>query len=131
GVAGGAAGWWYRAARPEARLQRGRDAVRRGDWDAAEALADCLEAAGEADRANLLRGEVLAARKRWADALQVLNKILDEGDLRLQAAVTTGRCLTELGDRREAHRVYSWVLSQDGDNADAHRGMAAIACALR
>jgi tetratricopeptide (TPR) repeat protein len=122
-----AAGWWYRATRPEARLQRGRDAVRRGDWEAAEVLADRLEAAGDANRANLLRGESLAARQRWPEALQALNKIFDEGELRVQAAVAAGRCLTEMGDRREAHRVYSWVLSQDKDNADAHRGMAAIA----
>src|SRR5262245_30188946 len=127
-VAGGAsAAWWYRSTRPDARLQRGRDAIRQGEWDQSEPLADRLEVAGESDRANLLSGEALAARHRWHDALQVLNKILDEGDLRFQAAVTVGRCLLEEGDRREAFRAFSFVLDADKDNVDAHRGMAAIA----
>jgi tetratricopeptide (TPR) repeat protein len=126
-VAASAAGWWYHSARPEVRMSRGRDAIRRGDWDAVEAISDRLEASGETDRANLLRGEALAERKRWPQALQALNRILDEGPLRLQAAVTAGRCLAELSELQEAHRVFTFVLSQDKDNVDAHRGMAAIA----
>ena len=120
-------GWWYHSIQPDTRLKRGRAAINHSDWDTVDSLADKLEAVGETDRANLLRGEALAARQRWKEALTVLNKIVDEGDLRLRSAVTVGRCLVALGELREAHRVYSFVLSQDKDNIDAHRGMAAIA----
>ena len=125
--AGGAAVWWYYSIQPDSRMRRGRAAIARSDWSAVDSLADKLEASGETDRANLLRGEALAGRGRWKEALAVLNKIIDEGELRRRSAVTVGRCLVEIGELREAFRVFSFVLSQDKDDIDAHRGMAAIA----
>jgi tetratricopeptide (TPR) repeat protein len=118
---------WYYQTRPEKRLQRGRSAIERGDWDTATRISDRLEAAGQLDRANLLRGESLAARERWDEALPILNRIRDEGPLRLQAAVVVGKCLLGRKELREAYRVYSFVLTQDSDNVEAHRGLAAIA----
>jgi hypothetical protein len=123
-----AAGWWRHASRPGYRLQRGREALQRHDYDAAGAIADCLEAAGEADRAQLLRGESLMRLRRFADALAALNRIRDTGELRLEAAVLSARCLLEL---RQALRAYAWVLSQDPDQVDAYRGLTAIAYDLR
>lgn len=119
-------GWWYRTTRPGYRMQRGREAVRQKDWERARSLVDWLEASGEADLARLLDGESLLAQGRPGDALRELNRIRDEGALRLRGAALSGRCLLELQELREAHRVFSWVLEQDPDNVDAQRGMAAL-----
>jgi Flp pilus assembly protein TadD len=50
-----------------------------------------------------------------------------EGRLRVEAALIAGKCLLALDNRREAYRVLSWVLDQDDDQVDAHRGLAALA----
>lgn len=125
-LGGGLGTWWYVTTRPAYRLERGRDAIRRQNWARAEALADRLEAAGEDSLARLLRGESLLAQGLPADALRELNQLRDEGAIRLEAAVLSGRCLLELKELREALRVFSWVLDQDADHVDARRGMAAL-----
>jgi tetratricopeptide (TPR) repeat protein len=119
--------WWRHTSRPGYRLQRGREALQQDDYDAAGAIADALEASGEADRARLLRGESLLRQRRFADALAALNRIRDAGELRLEAAVLSARCLLELRELRQARQAYAWVLSRDPDQIDAHRGLAAIA----
>src|SRR5262249_48207264 len=112
---------------PEYRFQRGREAVQRGDWDEAETFAARLDASGAANLAHLLRGESLLTQDRPTEALRELNKVRDEGEVRRKAACLSGRCLLALGQRREAHRAFSFVLEQDYDDVDAHRGMAALA----
>jgi tetratricopeptide (TPR) repeat protein len=124
---GSASAWWYRITRPEYRFHCGREAIRKGDWQTAEAWATRLEASGAANLAHLLRGEALLTQEEPAAALRELNKVRDEGDLRRKAACLSGRCLLALGLRREAHRAFSFVLEQDNDDVDAHRGMAAVA----
>src|SRR5262249_690681 len=111
----------------EYRMQRGREAIGRHDYDAVDAIAEKLEAAGEADRANLLRGEALMHQERYGAALSTLNQIQEKGEVHFQSVVLSARCLLELRRLREADAVYSWVLAQDPENADAHRGVAAIA----
>jgi tetratricopeptide (TPR) repeat protein len=119
-------GWRYRVTRADYRLGRGQEAVREGDWKEAEQLAHRLEATGHPDHAHLLRGELHFARKQPELALAEMNQIRDEGSIRLRAAVLTGRCLLDLGANNEAERVFFFVINQDPDNLDAHRGLAAI-----
>jgi tetratricopeptide (TPR) repeat protein len=121
------AGWWYYTTRPEYVFRRGREAVRREDWQRLDACVERLEAAGEADRAAFLRGTALVERRRFPAALAFLNRVRGESSLRVEAATLSGRCLLELGELREAYRVFSWVLEQDPDEVEAHRGMGAIA----
>jgi tetratricopeptide (TPR) repeat protein len=123
-AAGG--GWWYYVTRPEYRWQRGQQALRENDWLAAEEFARKLEASGEPDRARLLRGEALFRQRRYADAVTELNQVRDEGDLRLRAATLQGQCFLRLNFLREAHRAFQFVVDQQPDNPDAHRGLAAV-----
>lgn len=74
----------------------------------------------------MLRGELFFARKQPDLALTEFNQIRDQGSLRLRAAVLTGRCLLDLGANNEAEQVFFFVLNQDPDNLDAHRGLAVI-----
>jgi tetratricopeptide (TPR) repeat protein len=123
-AAGGS--WWYYVTRPAYRWQRGQEALRDEDWFRVEAIARELEASGEADGARLLRGEALYRQRRYADAVAELNQVRDEGDLRLRAALLQGRCFLRLNLLRQAHLVFSFVVDQQPDNADAHRGLAAL-----
>lgn len=125
-VAMAAAGWRYRITRPDYRFARGQEALEAGQFKAAEQYAVRLEAAGQADRAHLLRAESLYARRDPEAALRECNQIKDEGDLRVRAAAIAGRCLLDLGEMAEAERVFLLVLSKQPDHVDAHRGLAAI-----
>lgn len=121
------AGWWVLTSRPDYVFRGGLAAIERDDWDGVTAAAERLDAAGQADRACYLRGLTYVKQGRYADGLTHLNRIRDEGELRLQASVQVGRCLLELGELREAHRAFSWVLQQDPDCVDAYRGLGSIA----
>jgi tetratricopeptide (TPR) repeat protein len=123
----GAAGWRYRVTRPDYRLARGQDAIRAGDAQTVRDYAERLEAAGYPDHAHLLRGEALHAFGAPDLALAQFNKIRSEGPIRLRAAVLSGRCLLELGELKEAHRAFEFVVAEQPDNVDGHRGLAAIA----
>lgn len=126
GLVGGVAAWWYRTSQPDYRLRRGQEALRQGDPEKAELLAAALEAGGYQDQANLLRGEILFDRKRYAEALAQFNQIRDQGAIRLEATALSGQCLMNLNEPREATRALRFVLSQQPDHVDAHRGLAAI-----
>jgi len=122
------AAWWRRhITRPDYRFARGEDAVRAKDYPTAQAYADRLEAAGSPDHARLLRAEAFYAKSQPYQALKECNKIQADGDLKLRAAVLSGKCLLDMGDAREANRVFAYVLERQPDNADAHRGLGAIA----
>ena len=120
-------GWRYRITRPDYRFARGQDAIRARNAEAVRAYAARLEAAGYPDHAYLLRGEALFAFGSPDRALEQLNLVQAEGPFRLQAAALSGRCLLELGELREAYRVFSFVVAQQPDHIDGHRGLAAIA----
>ena len=123
-LAGG--GWKYRTSRPDYRLARGQEAVRAGDTAAVRESADRLDAAGHADHAHLLRGDALLAFGSPALALAEFNRIDSTGPLRLRAAALSGRCLLDLGDLKEADRVFRFVVGEQPDHADGHRGLAEI-----
>jgi tetratricopeptide (TPR) repeat protein len=115
---------WYYVTRPAYRWQRGQEALRQNDWSGVEEVARQLEASGEADRARLLRGEANYRHGRYADAVAELNQVRDEGDLRLRAVMLQGKCFLRLNLLREANRCFGFVVDQQPDNADAHRGLA-------
>ena len=121
-----AAGWWYRVTRPDYRLARGRDAIRVGDEWSVRRYADRLESSGHTDHAHLLRGEALHAAGQPAEALVAFNRIDPNGPFRLRVAALAGRCLLELGELGEAHRVFAIVVAESPDDVDGHRGLAAI-----
>ena len=122
------AGWRYRVTRPDYRFERGLQAVRDRDWRTADRLADRLAAAGQEDLAHLLRGEALYARKDPGAALTECNRVRgDGGPNHLRAAALSGRCHLDLDEPTEAQRAFAFVVRQQPENADAHRGLAAAA----
>jgi tetratricopeptide (TPR) repeat protein len=140
GVGGGAYLVWEPGTRPETRLRLGQQALRAGDQATAEHYLWLLEAAGARDAAHLLRAELffrqakplLDAGKRdvTLPALQrcqeELNRIRDRGPLRREAAALSGQCLLYLDEPAQAERAFTFVLQEDPDNLDAHRGLAAL-----
>lgn len=125
-----AAGWRYRVTRPDYRFARGEAAVGDRDWDTADQMADRLEASGHRDEAYWLRAQRYYGCKRAESALTECLRIRPEGPFRHRAAVLAGKCLLELRALGEADSVFAQVLVDEPDNADAHRGMAAIAYEL-
>jgi tetratricopeptide (TPR) repeat protein len=120
--------WWrYRVSRPEYRLARGDEAIQANDWEQVDSLVEKLEAAGRADEAHLLRGKAYLARRRPDLALTQFDTIRENSPHYLVATAQAGRCLLELGARREAFQVFSFLAERDPDHIDAHRGLAAIA----
>lgn len=111
---------------PERMLRLGRDAHRRTDWDAADRRADQLIILNHREHSRLLRGETLFHQKKHASAVDILNRIRDEGDLRVQGVLIQARCMMELGSPREADNAFRYVLSVRPDDVDALRGIAAV-----
>ena len=122
-----AAGARYRVTQPDYRLARGEQAIQDGDWERTESYAGLLEASGHPDHAHLLRGEASRARRHPDLALAEFNKVRDAGSLRLRAATLSGLCLIELKNPAESARVLNYVIGEQPDNVEAHRGLAAIA----
>lgn len=132
-------GAWARheAARPDRQMARARQALAEERYERAEDVAAMLERAGEGDRARLIRAESLRrlaqgqrdsprGRQLLGQALEQLDGIRDTGPLRWQAAVQVGLCLVDLRQLGEAARTFSYVLEQDPEQVDAHRGLAAV-----
>jgi tetratricopeptide (TPR) repeat protein len=118
--------WWYSTTRPDYRLRVGLEALDRGDPDTAELMAARLAAGGYNNHALLLRGKKLLLEGRHARALEELNRIRDTGWIRLEAAVLSGRCQLKLKNPHDAERAFLFVLKQDPNSVDAHRGLAAV-----
>ena len=127
-VAGGM-WWWFRERQVSADylLATGRSALAREDWDTVRQVVERLERAGYEPHSRLLRAEWLWSRGEVASALALAEGVQTEGRLRIEAAVMVGKCLLALENRLEALRVLSWVVEQDADHVDAHRGLAALA----
>src|SRR5262245_33737790 len=122
----GAVGWRYRVTRPDYCLARGEAAVLAKDWDAVVLYAERLEVNGHANYSYLLRGQALYARGHPDLAVVVFNKIRSGGSIQLKAAVVQGRCLLDLGELKEAHRVFIFILSGEPYHTDARRSLAAV-----
>jgi tetratricopeptide (TPR) repeat protein len=121
---GGAVWWWRHTSQPEYRLRQGQWALERGDDETLRHVLLLLEADGQNDAAHLLRGRMLVRDGEYARALVELNRIRDKGELRLEAASLSGRCLLELDQSRRAVDAFRFVLGQRADDLDAHRGLA-------
>lgn len=119
--------WRYMATTPAFRLARGEEAIQSGDWEASEEYATKLEASGFPDHAHFLRGKKLHTQHRPAPALAEFNRIRGDGPIRLRSAVLSGLCLIELRNLPEAVRVLAYVIGEQPDNVEAHRGLAVIA----
>ncbi len=72
-------------------------------------------------------GPKFILRKEFEKVIAECNQIHDEGSIRIQAATLTGKSLLAMGSLAEANRVFSFVINEQADNADAHRGLAAVA----
>jgi tetratricopeptide (TPR) repeat protein len=126
GGAGGAAAWQHHVSRPEYRLRRGQEALRRHDWAAAVEQADLL-AAADPDRAHLLRGQVYLHRGELARAIREYNAIRhDRPEVLAEASLVFGLGLLSVGRLVEAEPLLRYVLDVRPDDADAHRGLAKI-----
>ena len=121
-------GWrWYRSTRPDYRLARGEEAIRAQDWSTAAREIDRLVAAGATDHAAFLRGEYFRATGRPDLGLSAFTEVSPDGRFRVPALVGAGRCLIALGDLQGAHRSFTAAVAAGPDDADAHRGLAAVA----
>jgi tetratricopeptide (TPR) repeat protein len=123
---GGMGAWWHHTSRPDYLLRQGQAALRRGDTEAADVLASRLEASGHADHAHLLLGEIYFRLERPARALHEFNQIHDQGALRLEAVAYSGQCLLQLHNAAEAVRCFEFVLAEQPDHVDCHRGLAIV-----
>jgi tetratricopeptide (TPR) repeat protein len=127
GLVGGGSAWWYHTTRPDYRLRRGQEALRRGELDKAERLVHLLEDGGYLDHAHFLRGALFLHQRRLAEAVSELNQIREENEaVRLEAAVHFGLGFLSLGRPREAEHLLRYVVSRQPDHLDAHRGLAAL-----
>jgi tetratricopeptide (TPR) repeat protein len=93
-------------------------------------MADRLLAAGHSDHAHLLRARVLHARQIPNAALAECTQVREGGALGRRAAALAGKCLLDLGALNDSDRVFSRLVEQEPDDADAHRGVAAVAYEL-
>jgi tetratricopeptide (TPR) repeat protein len=137
----GLAGWnYYRTTRPDYRLRAGREALRRGDLTRGRELAVQLETSGHPDPAHFLRAEALYRQARayveaedlpsatplLREALDELDQIRDEGELRVESEAVAGQCQLYLQNLRAAEAAFLFVLARRPDHVDAHRGLAAL-----
>ncbi len=135
----GDAGWYYHTD-PDYRLRAGQDALRHDRLDRADEVAQAMEADGYKDHAALLRGQSLYAQGKalyelrafdraeplFMKAVVELNKIKDQDAIRRQAALTLGQACVFLGRPVDAEVSLRFVLQEDPDNVEAHRGLAAV-----
>jgi tetratricopeptide (TPR) repeat protein len=116
-------------------LTVGREAVRAGKWDAAEAAAARLDRAGRADDARLLRGLARVEQARQlpaADqpaavrpALAQLSRVRSPGRV-AEATVLAAECLVRLGELRPAEVALQTILRSHPDEPEAHRWLGAV-----
>jgi tetratricopeptide (TPR) repeat protein len=129
----GAGYWYWHTSQPEYRVRRAQAALHAGDYAECEAAAEALHRAGWTNEALLLRGEALLQRGETRNhredllaALKLLNQIDGSSSVNTEAICLSGRCMLRLGNLAEAERAFAFVLSQDPDSVDAHRGMMAV-----
>jgi tetratricopeptide (TPR) repeat protein len=131
-------GWYYHPT-AEYRFRRAQQALRQNNKGRAEDIASWLDTQGQKDRAILLRGEILLlqgqsyarigdsrAQVCLSGAVDKLSQIRDQGLLRREATILIGKCLLDLNRTSEAEQAFAFVLAEDADQVEAHRGLAAI-----
>jgi Flp pilus assembly protein TadD len=116
---------WGRQPPPDEQLRAGRAAAKSGDADTANRIARSLDPKYP-DHALLIRAEIQIHKGNPKAALDFLNRVKDQGDLRRQAVVLAGQCLLHLQNVPEAERAFRFVLSEEPENVDGHRGLVAV-----
>ncbi|MCE9561061.1 MAG: tetratricopeptide repeat protein [Planctomycetes bacterium] len=116
---------WWRPPPPAEQLRTGRAALAAGDNATAAKIAESLSAKYP-DHARILKADIQLQQGDPKNALFHLNKVEDKGELRREAAALAGRCLLQLQNLPEAERAFQFVLSEQPDNIDGHRGLAAV-----
>jgi tetratricopeptide (TPR) repeat protein len=117
----------FRTPPPEYQLQKGREALLRGDILEAEKLADQLQASGYPDHAHLLKGQMFLHLRRPNSAILEYNAIRQENqEILADASLTYGLEFLVQGEAPQARRLLQWVLSVRPDNLKARKGMAAL-----
>jgi Tfp pilus assembly protein PilF len=92
-----------------------------------ERIVEILDTAGYKDHAHFLRGQSLLVRNRVNPALNELNQINpDNREIRFQAAVAFGLGLLARNQPQKAEQLLLYVVSEDPEHVDAHRGLATI-----
>lgn len=121
-----AAYWvWGRSPPPDEQLRSGRAALAAGDTTTASRIAASLSEK-HPDHARILKADIQLRQGDPQNALFLLNKVEDKGPLRREAAALAGQCLLQLQNLPEAERAFRFVLSEQPDNIDGHRGLAAV-----
>jgi tetratricopeptide (TPR) repeat protein len=127
GLAVGVGVWRHRITQPVYRLQRGQEALARGDLSTVEAMADRLESAGYPDHAHLLRGQMYLGLQRPNDAIREYNLIRQTNDeILAQASAIYGLAFLSAGDPHRAQKLFQAVANLRPDNIDARKGLAAL-----
>jgi len=116
---------WWRSSPPAEQLRIGRAALAAGDTATAARIAESLSAK-HPDHARILKADIQLQQGDPQNALFHLNKIEDKGELRREAASLAGQCMLALQNLPEAERAFQFVLSEQPDNIDGHRGLAAV-----
>jgi predicted AlkP superfamily phosphohydrolase/phosphomutase/tetratricopeptide (TPR) repeat protein len=80
---------------------------------------------------DYLKGQILTAEKRYAEALECLNRITGEHLTRPGLLLQTGDLYRKLRRFREARETYKRALIIDPDNPHAHLGMCRMALLSR
>jgi tetratricopeptide (TPR) repeat protein len=118
--------FYWRSVDPDNRLQTGRSLLAAGDADAALRVANALAQSRHVDHARFLRADVLLSQGDPAGALTLLNQVEDQGDLRRDSVALAGRCQLLLKNPAEAFRAFEFVLAEQPNHVDGHRGLAAV-----
>ncbi|HMF15499.1 MAG TPA: tetratricopeptide repeat protein, partial [Gemmataceae bacterium] len=118
--------WWRHTSQPEYRLRKGQDALRRGDRDEAERIAQLLIADGQADHAYVLRGAALFQQQQYDRAVLELARVKGRGEVGVEAALVRGQCLLMLEDYGQAERALLFVAEKRPDDVTARRCLTGI-----
>jgi tetratricopeptide (TPR) repeat protein len=118
--------WWRHTSQPEYRLRQGQDALRRGDRDEADRMAQLLIADGQTDHACVLRGTALFQQEQYDRAVLELSRVKGYGEVRVEAAIVLGQCLLMQHEYEQAERALQFVARSRPDNVIARRCLTGV-----
>ena len=125
-VAVAAITWLQMRGRHEAAFARALTALDREEWETVRELARELRSSpAHQSQATFLRGALLFHRGHYYPALDELEQIKDDQDLKSPALTLMGQAWYHLGRHIEAQAAFREVLASAIDSVDAHRWLAA------
>ncbi|MCI0376313.1 MAG: tetratricopeptide repeat protein [Gemmataceae bacterium] len=117
--------WWSAMGGPNYLLSQGLDALENENFDEARRRSLQLQTGGHVEYAVLLEGHVLFHKGQFLEAIRVLNQVKTEQALVQKAAALAGQAYLKLEHFLGAESCFLFLLAQDANNIDAHRGLAA------